>query len=168
MRRCNYSNSWLPRTESGKNDADLLKGRHPAIRSLIEIAVIARHADTYFASSLPYGVTSSQYAVLQLLDRLGDTPSISLLADKMGVTQPTMSSTLRKLEAREWIELAPADGDRRAKAARMTEKGKMAKAECDEAALPGLRKLVSETSPIAWDTILPHLRQLRKNFPGHD
>lgn len=138
---------------------------HPALLSLFEMSLIAHQADTYLGSVLPHGATTSQFLTLQVLGDLESPPTISYLAEQMGVTQPTMSWTLHKLEKQGWVDLCAASEDRRAKTVRMTQEGLSIKAQCESEALPHLEKLIASLPEESWSTLHPHLRKLRQNLP---
>ena len=76
-----------------------------AFKAMTEIGIIAHLADNFFAKFLPEGITVAQFGVLNHLLRLDRQETIGELASAMQVSQPTMSSTVRKLEDKDFIRL---------------------------------------------------------------
>lgn len=148
-------------------EGEILRGRDPGIRALIAMLSIARWSEAHCAASLPEGVTTAQYLALQYVSVCKAAPRISELANRVGVSQPTMSSTLRKLEARGLVEFVVVDGDRRAKGVALTALGEKSKRTYDLFALPALRELVNQVPASVWESLLPGLMTLHDSFPQH-
>lgn len=138
-----------------------LKGDLPIFTLFTEIGIIGQLATTLFESALPKGMTSAQHSVLNHLVRRGETPTIGTLANAFQVTQPTMSSTVRKLEDKGLVELRPYPGDRRIRRVAITRAGEVAR----EAGLEAVRAISKELGPVLSqkqiDTALPILSELR-------
>lgn len=148
-------------------EAEILRGRDPGIRALIAMLSVARWSEVHCAASLPTGVTTAQYLALQYLAISKTPPRISELAHRVGVSQPTMSSTLHKLEARKLVEFVVVDGDRRAKGVALTALGRQGKCAYDSLALPALRELVNRVPAAVWESLLPGLTAVHDSFPQH-
>lgn len=127
---------------------------------LTEISIIAHLADTAFARLLPEGLTTAQFAVLNHLLRLGAQQTIGELASALQVSQPTMSSTVRKLEEKRLIMLEPDPQDGRVRRVRVTPAGVAIRAQSVKAlgaVQPQLKALDQEE----WEALLPLLHKLR-------
>ena len=152
-------------SNSEQNKKRRLERGHPALLSLFEMSLIAHQTEISLGAVLPDGMSASQFLTLQVLGSLDSPPTISHLAEWMGVTQPTMSWNLRKLENQGWIDLTEAFGDRRAKRVRMTPEGLAVKENSEQEILPYLEKLVGALPEDEWESLHPQLRVLRKNLP---
>ena len=82
-----------------------LPGDPAAFKAMTEIGIISHLADNIFAKHLPKGLTIAQFGVLNHLLRLNRQETIGELASAMQVSQPSMSSTVRKLEDKGLIKL---------------------------------------------------------------
>ncbi|NNC73793.1 MAG: MarR family transcriptional regulator [Sphingomonadaceae bacterium] len=138
-----------------------LKGDQPIFTLFTEIGIIAQLSTTLFESALPKGMTNAQHSVLNHLIRREETQTIGELASAFQVTQPTMSSTIRKLEDKGLVELRPQPGDRRVRRVAVTRAGELAR----DAGLDAARGLKDELGPMISkreiDTVLPILSELR-------
>ena len=128
--------------------------------ALTEIAIIAHLADTAFARLLPAGLTTAQFAVLNHLLRLGAQQTIGELASALQVSQPTMSSTVRRLEEKGLVALVPDPDDRRIRRVSVTPAGTAIRTESVRT-LDGSRDQLSALSPSEWKALLPLVRKLR-------
>lgn len=126
-----------------------------------EIAIIAHLADTAFGQLLPAGITTAQFGVLNHLTRLGASQTISEIASAMQVSQPTMSSTVRKLADKQLVELAPAPEDGRVRMVTITDSGRALRELCVAAAAPLQDLLAQEIPASGWHRLLPELRRIR-------
>jgi len=125
-----------------------------------EIAIIAHLADTAFARLLPDGLTTAQFGVLNHLLRLGRQETIGELASALQVSQPTMSSTVRKLEAKRLVRLEPDPDDRRIRRVHVTPAGAAIRAR-SVGALRGARAQLGLLTPAEWTALRPLLHKLR-------
>lgn len=125
-----------------------------------EIAIIAHLADTAFARLLPDGLTTAQFGVLNHLLRLGRQETIGELASALQVSQPTMSSTVRKLEAKRLVRLAPDPDDRRIRRVHVTPAGAAIRAR-SVGALREARAQLGLLTPAEWTALRPLLHKLR-------
>jgi len=138
-----------------------LKGDPLGSLVMTEIGIIAQLSGTLFESVLPDGMTRAQYGVLNHLLRLEAERTISELANSFQVRQPTMSSTVRKLEDKGFIELKSDPEDRRVRRVAITKVGRAAR----QAGLDALGPLYAELSQLMSErelkAILPTLTKLR-------
>jgi len=138
-----------------------LPGDPPEFKALTEIAIIAHLADNLFASVLPKGLTTAQFGVLNHLLRLDTQETISEIANAMQVSQPTMSSTVKKLEQKGFTRRLSDASDGRAKWVHVTNMGRRARDQ-SVANIASLRGDMSEDfDEIDWLALLPKLTQLR-------
>ena len=70
----------------------------------------------------PGGLTSTQFGLLCLV-AVADDDTLGALAHKAGLDQSTMSRNLELLAKAGWVEIAMVEGDRRRRAAWLTEAG---------------------------------------------
>ena len=137
-----------------------MKGDPPEFAVLTEISIIAHLADTAFARLLPEGLTTAQFAVLNHLLRLGAQQTIGELASALQVSQPTMSSTVRKLEEKRLVALEPDPQDGRVRRVRVTPAGAAIRAKSVKA-LGAVQPQFAVLSQKEWSTLLPLLHKLR-------
>ena len=137
-----------------------LAGDPPAFAALTEISIIAHLADNAFARLLPDGLTTAQFAVLNHLLRLRVQQTISELASALQVSQPTMSSTVRRLEDKGLIALVPDPDDRRIRRVAVTPAGRAIRNR-SVLALDGAKADLGALKPAEWKVLLPLLHKLR-------
>ena len=129
--------------------------------ALTEIGIISHLAETELARLLPAGMTPAQFAVLNHLLRLNTQQTIGELASALQVSQPTMSSTVRRLEGKRLIELQPDAADGRIRRVSVTAEGKRMRERGAKAAQASLSSLSDALSAREWQTLLPLLTKLR-------
>lgn len=129
---------------------------------LTEIAIIAHLSETAFARLLPGKLTTAQFGVLNHLIRKETSETISQIASAMQVSQPTMSSTVRKLEDNGLIELIHDKDDRRIRRVAVTKAGRAIRKQSVEALASLQDGPLTKLSSTDWETLLPALGRLRK------
>jgi len=78
------------------------------------ISQLARRASAEFAGQLaPLGLTPAQFAVVDFLVKNGDSATQAEIARSVGVEQPTMAATLRRMERDNLIVRVPDPSDGR-------------------------------------------------------
>lgn len=138
-----------------------LSGGPPEFKAFTEIAIIAHLADNLFASVLPEGLTPAQFGVLNHLLRLETQETISAIATALQVSQPTMSSTIKKLEQKGFTRRLADNSDARAKRVCVTNMGRRVRNH-SVANIETLREeLAGGFDDIDWDALLPSLTKLR-------
>lgn len=151
-----------------KNDSAVSAPGLPAdpayFKVLTEIDMIAHMAGNEFEKLLPEGLTQAQFGVLNRLLRLECVETVSELAAAFQVSQPTMSSTVKRLEAKGLVALVAAPNDRRAKHVRVTEAGKKLRNKTVDALAPHYEAFVASAQSIDWESLLPRLTALRAHF----
>jgi len=128
---------------------------------LTEIDMIAHMVKNEFERVLPDGMTQAQFGVLNRLTRLGIQETVSELAKAFQVAQPTMTSTLKKLEHKKYIEFVPDDYDRRMKRVAITKAGSLARAEILQITGVALADLEHGFRKIRYKTLLKDLGDIR-------
>ena len=127
---------------------------------MTEISIIAHLADNAFARRLPDGLTTAQFAVLNHLLRLETQQTIGELARALQVSQPTMSSTVKKLEEKRLVTLVPDPDDRRIRRVSVSPAGTKARNKAVKA-LDATKSELEVLSQKEWKQLLPLLNRLR-------
>lgn len=127
---------------------------------MTEISIIAHLADNAFARRLPDGLTTAQFAVLNHLLRLEAQQTIGELARALQVSQPTMSSTVKKLEEKRLVTLVPDPDDRRIRRVSVSPAGMKARNKAVKA-LDATKSELAVLSQKEWKQLLPLLNRLR-------
>lgn len=138
-----------------------LPGDPALFKVLTEISIISNLADREFERRMPGGLTSAQFGVLNHLLRLDAQQTIGEIAAVMRVAQPTMSSTVKKLLAKNYVALIPDTDDRRVKRVKVTRSGRAIRDKAVKAAAPGLALLQDGTPGADWGAVLKELTRLR-------
>ena len=132
---------------------------------MTEIDMIAHLAEVEFQRLLPGDLTPAQFGVLNRLLRLDVLETVGELADAFQVAQPTMSSTVKRLEAKGYIRIMPDTDDRRIKRIKATAAGKAIRKKSISALDPYWAMLAQEApAQIAdadWSNTLKALTTLR-------
>ena len=138
-----------------------LPGDPILFKVLTEISIISNLADREFERLMPGGLTLAQFGVLNHLLRLGVKQTIGEIASAMTVAQPTMSSTVKKLVDKKYVDLVPDTEDRRIKRVKVTRAGRSARDRAVKAVAPGLAALKDATPRADWEAMLKELTHLR-------
>lgn len=147
----------VPSPPGAETDPDLFK-------VLTEIDMIAHMAKNEFERLLPAGMTQAQFGVLNRITRLGTEESVTELAAAFQVTQPTMTSTLKRLSAKRYIAFKPDLSDRRTKRVTIAPEGRKMRAEIIDNLTP---LMASQSMNIGIDnleTLLADLAKIRLHF----
>ena len=89
-----------------------------------EIGIINQLSTAMLAKSLPEGVHPSHFSILNHLVRMGDGKPPVRIASAMQVTKNTMTHSLKVLQDRGYITVAPDPNDGRGKLVYLTEAGR--------------------------------------------
>jgi len=138
-----------------------LPGDPVLFKVLTEISIISNLADREFERLMPGGLTLAQFGVLNHLLRLGAQQTIGEIASAMQVAQPSMSSTVKKLTDKNYVDLIPDTEDRRVKRVKVTPAGRAARDRAVKAVAPGLAALKDGTPGADWSAMLGELTRLR-------
>lgn len=104
----------------------------------------------------------SQIGLLRMLVKHNCT--MSDLADRMSVSLPTMSKSIRRLEERNWVRLIRSDADRRLVWAEVTPDGRAVLDEVFEQTARRVEEMVRQLSRGDHETLLAGLAVLRELF----
>ena len=146
---------------SGAETEAGLPGDPVLFKVLTEISIISNLADREFEKLMPGGLTLAQFGVLNHLLRLGVQETIGEIASAMQVAQPSMSSTVKKLTDKNYVNLIPDTEDRRVKRVKVTPAGRGARDRAVKAVAPGLAALKDGTPGADWNAMLGELTRLR-------
>ncbi len=91
-------------------------------KALVKVAKLYRSAQADLLSEL--GLHPGQDVLLWMLGQEPDGVTVSEIAARMGVEQPTVTRSLSRLEQGDWFVRQPVPGDRRATRIRLTDKGR--------------------------------------------
>ncbi|MEM1087274.1 MAG: MarR family transcriptional regulator [Pseudomonadota bacterium] len=144
--------SKLPSTTSAQIDI---------FRLMNEIGIINQLSSSAFERTLPHGLTVAQFSVLNHFTRLGDGSTPAQLASAFQVTRGTMTSTLKRLSEKGFVEITPDDKDGRSKRVYMTESGRAARSDGIAAATPHFARIVEALSAEERKAVIPILEKLR-------
>jgi DNA-binding MarR family transcriptional regulator len=148
--------------DAGTNDPDVL------MSLFREIGIIHQLAVTRFERVLPHDLTIAQFSLLDHLVRLDEATygawSPQRLANAFQVTKGTMSSTLKRAEAKGFVAIDPDPEDGRAKIVRITEQGRAALADVRLAVAPELRDLAARIDAAQLVELTGPLARLRQTL----
>lgn len=132
-----------------------------------EIAIIHQLASVRFESRLPHNLTVAQFGVLNHFVRLGDGKTPARLAAAFQVTKGTMTSTLKRLEDKAFVNILPSPEDGRAKHVYITEEGRKARDASILAFSPVLQHIDQALTAEELQMLLPVLSKLRGWLDEH-
>ena len=118
-------------------------------------------ASVEFERLLPDGMTEAQFGVLNRLLRLDTVETISELAEAFQVTQPTMSSTVKRLEEKGYVRFLTDATDRRTKRVTVTKSGTDCRNEVVKMLEPHYTGLATDATRLSVANILPELQVIR-------
>ncbi len=127
-----------------------------------EVGIIYQLATTLFNRKLPDGLHVSHFSVINHMCRLGDGSTPLQLANAFQVTKATMTNTLNKLSASEFIEIKPNPEDGRSKLVFLTKKGRDFREVAISALAPSLETFDQGLELERILKILPELQELRE------
>ncbi|MHA6193582.1 MarR family winged helix-turn-helix transcriptional regulator [Pseudomonas wadenswilerensis] len=116
---------------------------------------VSRHYDEALAG---FGINVAQFSLLRHLQRL-DKPSISILADAMGLDRSTLGRNLKVLEAEGLVALAEGD-DLRNRVVLLTEEGVQRVRSAEPAWEKAQERLVDNLGEEQRDELVRLLKQL--------
>ncbi len=133
-----------------------------AFRVMNQIGIIDQLGTTLFERSMPHGLTMPQFIVLNHFVRLGGEHSPVALADAIQVTKATMTSTLHRLETKQFVSMKPDLKDGRSKRVSITEQGRQARDESIKAISHHLEEMQAVIGLEEMEAALPLLLKLHK------
>lgn len=126
-----------------------------------EIGIISQLASARLERVLPHGLTQAQFTVLNHCVRLGDGWTPARLAAAFQITKGTMTSTLKRLVLKGFVEVRPDLDDGRSKRVFLTASGRSAREEAVQAAGTILSDIPSVIDIEDLKRTLPVLTKLR-------
>lgn len=127
-----------------------------------EINIIAQLSSNRFERALPYGLTISQFSVLNWFVRVDKAATPGRLASAFMVTRGAMTNTLKKLEQKGLVEIVPDESSGRQKIVTLSRQGAKVRNEAIVACGPLLIECLAVLSMSQIDRQLPTLQRLRK------
>lgn len=141
------------------------KGAGPQVFTVLnEIAIISQLAGNALLKSMPDGMQLAQFGVLNHMVRLGDGWTPVRLAAAFQVTKGAMTNTLKRLEARSLVHIAPDPDDGRSKRVFITDEGRRMHQRCVASLTPELAKLDTALGASLFTSLLPGLQALRAHL----
>jgi DNA-binding MarR family transcriptional regulator len=134
---------------------------HDAFKVMVEIEIIAKQADRLFDRMLPPGMTRAQFGVLNRLARLDTRETITEIAQAFGVSQPTMSSTVRKLLDKGFVMTDHDPDDARRKVVVLSETGAAFRTDVTKQLQPLFAEAAAHQNLLDWSALLQQLAILR-------
>lgn len=113
------------------------------------------------------GQSQARWGTLYWIKVLGDTMNQTMLADRIGVEQPTLGRVLRDLESEGLIERSPGKGDRRAKTIRLTAAATPVLREINRIQNSVRAKLLLDIEPKELSTCLAVFAKILANMDRH-
>lgn len=135
-----------------------------AFKAMVEIDIIAKQAAHIFDNLLPKNMTRAQFGVLNRLARLNSRETITEIATVFGVSQPTMSSTVKRLLDKAFVTTEADVSDARRKVVVLTKAGRQARAEITKQLEPLFLDFADQQDLLDWSALLEQLALLRKEL----
>jgi len=124
-----------------------------------EIGIIAQLSNAVFEKTLPEGLNSSQFGVLNWFSRVDSEATPGRLAIAFQVTAGAMTNTLKKLESKGLVKIEPDEFSGRKKRVTITAEGEKTRKLAISAAAPLFKELAQN---IPQENIESQLEELRK------
>jgi MarR family transcriptional regulator, transcriptional regulator for hemolysin len=113
------------------------------------------------------GQSQARWGTLYWIRVFGDSVNQTVLADRIGVEQPTLGRVLRDLESEGLIERLPGKGDRRAKVIRLTDAAKPVMRDIDRIQNTVRAKLLKGIDADDLSTCMAVFAQILANMDEH-
>jgi MarR family transcriptional regulator, transcriptional regulator for hemolysin len=113
------------------------------------------------------GQSQARWGTLYWIKVFGDSVNQTVLADRIGVEQPTLGRVLRDLESEGLIERLPGKGDRRAKVIRLTDAAKPVMREIDRIQNSVRARLLKGIDPDDLSTCMSVFAKILANMDEH-
>lgn len=113
------------------------------------------------------GQSQARWGTLYWIRVFGDSVNQTVLADRIGVEQPTLGRVLRDLESEGLIERLPGKGDRRAKVIRLTDAAKPVMRDIDRIQNTVRAKLLKGIHAEDLSTCMAVFAQILANMDEH-
>ncbi|WP_299963544.1 MarR family transcriptional regulator [uncultured Roseobacter sp.] len=126
-----------------------------------EIGIIEQLSRTLLEARLPEGLIAPHFTVLNHLVRLGDGRAPIDMARAFQVPKTSLTHTLKTLQTRGLVTLAPNPGDGRSKLVWLTDAGRRLHGQTITALGPDFAALAEKIDPADIAPILPVLKAVR-------
>ncbi len=126
-----------------------------------EIGIIAQLSSNHMQRNLPFGLTQSQFSVLNWFIRVDDQATPGRLAKAFQVTAGAMTNTLSKLAEKGFVSVEPDPASGRSKIVTMTASGRQARNQAIAALEGDLAEFLSTFPLSRLQKSLPLLRDAR-------
>ena len=132
-----------------------------------EIGILSQLSNALLEKHLPLGLKSSQFALMNHLERVGGGETHAQLASTMQVTKGAMTNTLNRLKFHDLIRIEQDSTDGRIKRVFMTEKGRKTREESIASLFSSMLSLKNDIGLNHFEDALPFLSNLRKILDSH-
>lgn len=126
-----------------------------------EINIISQLSSTMFERNLPEGLTNSQFGVLNWFMRVDAVATPGRLATAFQVTPGAMTNTLKKLESKGLVKIAPDSESGRKKQVTITKRGTVLREKAIASAAPLLAEFAAEFPPSSLEKQVTALSKIR-------
>ncbi len=127
-----------------------------------EIGIINQLSTTRLERQAPHGLTAAQFGLLMHLARLGGEWSLVRLANSFEVTKGAMTSLVKRLSGKGFIDVKPSETDGRGKKVSLTQSGRAALNDAMSALAPDLQRLDQAMTTAELTALIDGLTMLRK------
>lgn len=133
----------------------------PIMAFFRNIAIIEQLSRARMERALPDGMQASHFSVLSHMCHMNRMESPAELADIFQITRPSMTNTLQKLSAKDYIVIEPDPNDGRGKLVKITNKGRQAFSQAIQAIAPLYEDTVNTLGVDVFKELLPGLDKVR-------
>jgi len=144
---------------SKDNEGDQSVG--PIMAFFRNITIIEQLSRARMERALPDGMQTSHFGVLSHMCHMSRMESPAELADIFQVARPSMTNTLQKLAAKNYIVIEPDPNDGRGKLVKITDEGRQAFSQAIQAIAPLYEDTVSTLGVDVFKELLPGLDKVR-------
>ena len=139
-------------------------GDGPVFTFFNEVGIINQLSTAMLAQVLPDGVHPSHFAIVNHLFRVGNGWPPARIAAAMQVTKTTMSHSLKVLEDKGLIQIAPNPDDGRAKQVFLTDRGRVFRGQAILKAQKKFRDVLRPEDVEAMTRCLKDLQSVRRRL----
>jgi DNA-binding MarR family transcriptional regulator len=127
-----------------------------------ELNIISQLSTGIFERTLPEGLTSSQFSVLNWFVRVDDTATPGRLSTAFQVTKGAMTNTLKKLKEKQLVTVLQDETSGRRKIVTMTKRGREVRDRAISAIQPLLSEFAEEVKITEIEQQLVAIRKVRR------
>lgn len=133
----------------------------PIMAFFRNIAIIEQLSRARMERALPDGMQASHFGVLSHMTHTNKKESPAELASIFQVARPSMTNTLQKLAAKDYIVIEQDPNDGRGKLVRITDEGRQAFGRAIQAIGPLYQDTVNTLGSETFEELLPGLDKIR-------